>query len=186
MRPTVVVDRIGRSSAQLIGVLIAMLGGQHRAARAAVGAALRARRRHRLVLAAPDPAQPAARTGGRCQSAGSARREPGRGQPGRPERVGAGPRHRRTVTIGAGVGKRHRGGFWRFTGPRALATLAQITIQRIDIVLVAIILGPAEAAIYTAATRFLVAGQFGNAAVTRPPSRGSPNCSRSTTGAAPT
>jgi O-antigen/teichoic acid export membrane protein len=56
-------------------------------------------------------------------------------------------------------------GFWRFTGPRALATLAQITIQRIDIVLVAIFLGPAEAAIYTAATRFLVAGQFANAAV---------------------
>jgi O-antigen/teichoic acid export membrane protein len=55
--------------------------------------------------------------------------------------------------------------FWRFTGPRGLAALAQITIQRIDIVLVAIIRGPAEAAIYTAATRFLVAGQFGNQAI---------------------
>jgi O-antigen/teichoic acid export membrane protein len=57
------------------------------------------------------------------------------------------------------------GGFWRFTAPRALANLAQITIQRIDIVLVAIMRGPAAAAIYTAATRFLVAGQFGNAAI---------------------
>jgi len=55
--------------------------------------------------------------------------------------------------------------FWRFTGPRGLAALAQITIQRIDIVLVAIFLGPAEAAIYTAATRFLVAGQFANVAI---------------------
>ena len=56
-------------------------------------------------------------------------------------------------------------GFWRFTAPRGLSTLAQITIQRIDIVLVAIMRGPAEAAIYTAATRFLVVGQLGNAAI---------------------
>jgi O-antigen/teichoic acid export membrane protein len=49
--------------------------------------------------------------------------------------------------------------------PRAIATLAQITIQRIDIVLVAIISGPAEAAVYTAATRFLVVGQLGNSAI---------------------
>jgi O-antigen/teichoic acid export membrane protein len=55
--------------------------------------------------------------------------------------------------------------FWRFTAPRGLAALAQITIQRIDIVLVAILRGPAEAAIYTAATRFLVAGQFANVAI---------------------
>ncbi len=55
--------------------------------------------------------------------------------------------------------------FWRFTAPRGLAALAQITIQRIDIVLVAIMRGPVEAAVYTAATRFLVAGQFGNQAI---------------------
>ena len=48
-----------------------------------------------------------------------------------------------------------------------MANLAQITIQRIDIVLVAIILGPVEAAIYTAATRFLVAGQFANSALSQ-------------------
>ena len=56
-------------------------------------------------------------------------------------------------------------GFWRFTGPRGLAALAQITIQRVDIVLVAVMRGPAQAAVYTAATRFLVAGQFGNQAI---------------------
>ncbi len=56
-------------------------------------------------------------------------------------------------------------GFWRFTAPRGLAALAQITIQRIDIVLVAVMRGPALAAVYAAATRFLVAGQFGNQAI---------------------
>jgi O-antigen/teichoic acid export membrane protein len=57
-------------------------------------------------------------------------------------------------------------GFWRFTTPRGIASLASITLQRIDIVLVAIIMGPAAAAVYTAATRFLVAGQLGNMAIT--------------------
>jgi O-antigen/teichoic acid export membrane protein len=56
-------------------------------------------------------------------------------------------------------------GFWRFTTPRAVATLAQITIQRMDIVLVAIMRGPYQAAIYTAATRFLVVGQLGSGAI---------------------
>ncbi|MGH3124341.1 MAG: lipopolysaccharide biosynthesis protein, partial [Streptosporangiaceae bacterium] len=71
------------------------------------------------------------------------------------------------VRVGVGVGTATSGGFWRFTGPRALANLAQITIQRIDIVLVAIMRGPVEAAIYTAATRFLVAGQFANSALSQ-------------------
>jgi O-antigen/teichoic acid export membrane protein len=56
-------------------------------------------------------------------------------------------------------------GFWRFTAPRALAVTAQIIVQRIDIVLVGILRGPTEAAIYTAASRFLVVGQLGNIAV---------------------
>jgi O-antigen/teichoic acid export membrane protein len=56
-------------------------------------------------------------------------------------------------------------GFWRYTAPRGLANLAQTIVQRLDIVLVAIIRGPVDAAIYTAATRFLVLGQFGNAAI---------------------
>jgi O-antigen/teichoic acid export membrane protein len=55
--------------------------------------------------------------------------------------------------------------FWRFTAPRSVAAVTQIIIQRLDVVLVAIMRGPVEAAIYTAATRFLVVGQFGNAAI---------------------
>jgi O-antigen/teichoic acid export membrane protein len=56
-------------------------------------------------------------------------------------------------------------GFWQFTTPRGIASLAKITLQRIDIVLVAIMMGPAAAAVYTAATRFLVVGQLGNMAI---------------------
>lgn len=50
--------------------------------------------------------------------------------------------------------------FWAFTGPRALGQVAQVGIQRVDIVLVALWLSPTQAAIYAAATRFLVFGQL--------------------------
>ena len=57
--------------------------------------------------------------------------------------------------------------FWLFTAPRGLANFAQNVLQSIDIVLVAAMLGPAEAAVYTAATRFLVIGQLGGVAISR-------------------
>jgi O-antigen/teichoic acid export membrane protein len=49
--------------------------------------------------------------------------------------------------------------FWTYTGPRAVTTVVQLALQRLDIILVAVLVGPAEAAVYTAATRFLVVGQ---------------------------
>ncbi len=49
--------------------------------------------------------------------------------------------------------------FWIFTAPRALANIFQIALQRLDIVLVGALKGPQDAAIYAAATRFLVLGQ---------------------------
>ncbi|MGH3241236.1 MAG: lipopolysaccharide biosynthesis protein [Spirillospora sp.] len=55
--------------------------------------------------------------------------------------------------------------FWRYTAPRAIASLAQIMLQRFDIVLVAGLLGPVQAAVYTAATRYVVVGQIGNQAL---------------------
>lgn len=55
--------------------------------------------------------------------------------------------------------------FWRFTGPRAATALAQIVLQRLDVILVAAIVGPSPAALYAAATRFLVVGQLGNQAI---------------------
>ncbi len=57
------------------------------------------------------------------------------------------------------------GPYWRFTGPRALTLLAQVALQRLDVVLVGAILGLAPAAVYAAATRFLVVGQLGNQAI---------------------
>lgn len=149
MLPTVLVDRIGRSTLQLAGVAIAILAG---------GGALLAplwalpyvpacivswlwlrrirRRRALTVLAAPPPAAAPEEPADLIED-------------------GAGP----------GVVAASARGFWRFTGPRALASAAQMVIQRIDIVLVGIIRGPAEAAIYTAATRFLVVGQLANVAI---------------------
>ena len=55
--------------------------------------------------------------------------------------------------------------FWSFTAPRALASVAQLALQRLDIVLISVLIGPAEAAVYTAATRFLVVGQMANQAI---------------------
>jgi O-antigen/teichoic acid export membrane protein len=158
MRPTVVIDRLGRSALQLAGVVAAV----------AVGA---------TSLLAPLwalPYLPAAalawlwlrrirrRAGraGRHSSRPRRRAATGTQAPG----IGGG---RRAATLAARqLARATPGGFWRFTAPRAVAALAQITIQRLDIVLVALLKGPREAAIYTAATRFLVAGQFANTAIT--------------------
>ncbi|SBT52986.1 Membrane protein involved in the export of O-antigen and teichoic acid [Micromonospora narathiwatensis] len=57
------------------------------------------------------------------------------------------------------------GPFWRFTGPRAVSGVAAIVVQRLDIVLLSALRGPADAAIYTAATRFLALGQLASVAL---------------------
>jgi O-antigen/teichoic acid export membrane protein len=149
MRPTALVDKIGRSAGQLVGVLIAITAGS-------------------VALLAPlwaVPYVPAAVAGWWWLR--RIRREPRSAV--KPAAAPHQPAEERSpagaVSAGAGLADATPAGFWRFTAPRSLANLAQISIQRIDIVLVAIIRGPAEAAIYTAATRFLVAGQFANTAV---------------------
>jgi O-antigen/teichoic acid export membrane protein len=50
--------------------------------------------------------------------------------------------------------------FWAYTAPRAIARVTQTTLKRSDIVLVAALASPADAALYTAATRFVVLGQL--------------------------
>jgi O-antigen/teichoic acid export membrane protein len=50
--------------------------------------------------------------------------------------------------------------FWSYTAPRAIARIVQAGLKRADIVLVAALSGPADAALYTAATRFVVIGQL--------------------------
>lgn len=58
--------------------------------------------------------------------------------------------------------------FWSFAAPRSVTGLAQALLQRLDVVLVAAILGASSAAVYAAATRFLVLGQLGNQAISAP------------------
>ena len=50
--------------------------------------------------------------------------------------------------------------FWAYTAPRAIARITQTALKRSDIVLVAALASPADAALYTAATRFVVLGQL--------------------------
>ncbi len=162
MRPTVMIDKLGRSAAQLFGVAVATAAGS-------------------AALLAPLwalPYVPAAVAGWLWLRHLSRNSAPRRGAlPPVPPELAAllrlatpmpptanGPASGRRVTERRLANANPRG-FWRFTAPRGLAALAQITIQRVDIVLVAIMRGPAQAAIYTAATRFLVAGQLGNAAI---------------------
>ncbi|WP_433245651.1 lipopolysaccharide biosynthesis protein [Streptosporangium sp. CA-135522] len=51
---------------------------------------------------------------------------------------------------------------WRYTWPRSVAAAIQAVFQRLDIVIVAMLAGPVEAAVYTAATRFKIVGQLVN------------------------
>jgi O-antigen/teichoic acid export membrane protein len=55
--------------------------------------------------------------------------------------------------------------FWSFTAPRAAASVAQLALQRLDIILVAALAGLGPAAVYTVATRFVVVGQLASGAV---------------------
>ena len=49
---------------------------------------------------------------------------------------------------------------WSFTSYRGVARVAQIAIQKADIVIVAAVISPTAAALYTAATRFVAIGQI--------------------------
>jgi O-antigen/teichoic acid export membrane protein len=73
----------------------------------------------------------------------------------------AGPRTRRRDR------RQLRRDFWRFTGPRALASVAQLALQRIDVLLVAALGGLAPAAIYAVAGRFVVLIQFANQGISQ-------------------
>lgn len=162
MRPTVIVDRLGRSTGQLAGVAIAAILGStallaplwalpYIPASAAAWVILsRLRGKGGRFGGRWDPQREAAKFATipmpRIRMLRDGRRAGGR-------------------TADRSLASATSWGFWRFTAPRALASIAQISIQRVDIVLVAILLGPAEAAVYTAATRFLVAGQLFNSAI---------------------
>jgi O-antigen/teichoic acid export membrane protein len=57
--------------------------------------------------------------------------------------------------------------FWRFTGPRALASVAQLALQRVDVLLVAAFGGLVPAAVYAVAGRFVILIQFANQGISQ-------------------
>ncbi|MFC4783444.1 lipopolysaccharide biosynthesis protein [Nocardioides sp. MAHUQ-72] len=48
--------------------------------------------------------------------------------------------------------------FWGFSAPRAASRVFTVALQRVDVLVVGALRGPADAAVYAAATRFLVLG----------------------------
>jgi O-antigen/teichoic acid export membrane protein len=73
-----------------------------------------------------------------------------------PRAADGAPRFRRATRL------RLRRAFWRFAGPRAVATVAQLGLQRVDVLLVAALGGLGAAALYAVAGRFVVLGQLAN------------------------
>jgi O-antigen/teichoic acid export membrane protein len=63
--------------------------------------------------------------------------------------------------------RRLRRDFWRFAGPRAVATVAQLALQRLDVLLVAALAGLPAAAMYAVAGRFVVLGQLANQGISQ-------------------
>lgn len=57
--------------------------------------------------------------------------------------------------------------FWRFTAPRALAAVAQLALQRVDVLLVAALGGLGPAAVYAVAGRFVILIQFANQGISQ-------------------
>jgi O-antigen/teichoic acid export membrane protein len=174
MRPSVVVDRIGSTVGQLIGVAVACALGSvallaplwavcYIPLAGASWVWLRRIRRRAAQRRAAQPAIPA-ELAALMALAKPVRTADGTSSDRRPQaggRAGASRMARRRL---ANANPR---GFWRFTWPRAVAIISTTIVQRLDIVLVAIMKGPIEAAVYTAATRFLVLGQAGNTAISR-------------------
>jgi O-antigen/teichoic acid export membrane protein len=163
MRPTVAVDKIGRSVVQVAGVAIAVVASSAALLAplwalpyvpAAAVAWLWARRIRRHPPKGPRGGTPDVPPELAALLALSTPVPSIKGAP----RVGQRMQQRRLANA-------NPRGFWQFTVPRGIASLAKIALQRIDIVLVAIMMGLEAAAVYTAATRFLVVGQLGNMAI---------------------
>lgn len=153
MRPTVLLDKVARPGAQLLGAAslagFAFLTGTHLPATAwalawvlpyvpvfACAATLLAHR----VSAPPDP------TAGPTAAA-----------------ILPAPR----IGSPAADDMRAAARFWGFAWPRAVASAAQTALQRADVLLVAMIAGLVPAAAYAVAGRFIVMGQLANGAISQ-------------------
>jgi O-antigen/teichoic acid export membrane protein len=128
IRPTVLVEKIGKSALQILCLLWAITAGY--SAAGLVGA---------WLLPTAAVALPAylwlARIARRSRE-GTPGADQGMGNPGL-------------------VGQ-----YLTYTWPRAVQSALQIALQRMDIIIVAALLSPSQAAIYALATRFIVLGQF--------------------------
>ncbi|WP_378066751.1 lipopolysaccharide biosynthesis protein [Actinoplanes subglobosus] len=133
MRPTVLLDRVLRSGLQLVAVGAAGVAAMGAAASLPV-----------FAFAWAAPYLPVAILAGfaarRAYTSGLDR-----------EKRGTGTERRRL-----------RRDFWIFTAPRAVAAVAQLALQRVDVLLVAALGGLAPAAVYAVAGRFVVLIQFAN------------------------
>jgi len=144
MRPTVLLDRLLRPGLQLVGLGALTLAGISAPAGYALGWAL--------------PYVPTALLAGYALSRLLPRPDHRRDHWWPPRRPAA---HGPT----AGAGDLDAQGFWRFTAPRAVASVAQLALQRADILLLASIAGLRAAAVYAVAGRFMALGQLANQAI---------------------
>ena len=150
MRPTVLVEKVARPALQLAGLAaVAATAGLSAYTLAWVGPYLISMALAAWFLRRVDhrarPARAATATFPTLPSTPDTPATPQAGALGVPGRLGR--------------------AFWGFTGPRAVSSVAQQALQRLDVLLVAALLGFGPAALYTVATRFIVVGQLGNAAV---------------------
>src|SRR6266496_1821887 len=120
MRPTVLLDRVLRSALQVLLVAGAGLAALWTSASLPF-----------FALAWAAPYLPVT-----VLAAYALRKVYRAGRPPGPDR--AGRAERRAL----------RRAFWRFTGPRALASVAQLALQRVDVLLVAALGGLVPAAVY--------------------------------------
>ena len=148
MRPTVLLDRVLRSTLQLL--LVSAVGVSTLWLTASLPM---------FALAWAAPYLPVTVLAGfalrRIYSAG--RPSTGRPSDGRLDE----PRPDRALR------RRVRRDFWRFTGPRAVASVAQLALQRVDVLLVAALAGLVPAAVYAVAGRFVVLIQFANQGISQ-------------------
>jgi O-antigen/teichoic acid export membrane protein len=168
MRPTVLLDRITRPALQLAGVgglgLAALwapvpvyayaLAWAVPYAPVALLSAYHLRRVHTTAVLGRPALAPLTRTPGSltCRLPSSLRSS---------VQAAPAPRSSRREY------RRLRREFWRFAGPRAVATVAQLGLQRVDVLLVAALGGLPAAALYAVAGRFVVLGQLVNQAISQ-------------------
>jgi O-antigen/teichoic acid export membrane protein len=133
IRPTVLVDKIGRPLVQVGCILAAVAAG------AGLGGLT-------LAWVLPYVAGTVVAIGWYLLIERRLMAQSGPGQPGLPRKA-----------------------LWReyavYTWPRVISRISQSILQRADIVLVAALRSPAEAAVYTVATRLFVIGQLGTQAI---------------------